>query len=205
VKIWKIGKLRPITVLVGLHAEAWKERIARKHLNFLPEDLSGHPQGAIEATLGLVLSANHKRQDMPWVAIIHRLEALYVLNNCIYAFALGDRGILGVVGPEFRLDPKKIIAYQCDSETEEPVCISDPETGWIDERPLGQYGEQLQIDLNRISIFLEGKRIQNIGKKAPRVINTSKKEPKLDHDKIAKALGVKRMIKRLKNLPRRIP
>ena len=189
-KTWKIGKLRPLTILVGFHAYEWPWKIRRQHSTSFPEDWSGHPSQVVEFAYNHCLMANNN--DNPWVLIINRLETIYVINNCISAFGMGDVEIPGIVRPEFRLNPKKVIAYQCDSETEEPVCISDPETGWIDEEPLGRYGERLQTELNRISIALEDRRIKDTSKRVLRVKDTSKKAQKLDHDKIAAGLGAKR-------------
>lgn len=36
-KTWKIGKLRPLTILVGLHAYEWEQRIRQKHSTSLLE------------------------------------------------------------------------------------------------------------------------------------------------------------------------
>jgi hypothetical protein len=203
-KTWKIGKLRPLTILIGLHAEDWEERIKSKHIMSTAQDWAVHPSKVIEYAYSNCLMAK-KDAGRPWVIIIHCLKAVYVFNNCIHAFPLGDAEIPGIVKPGFRLDPKNVIAYLCDSETEEPVCISDPETGWIDEEPLGKYGERLQAELNRISIALEDQRINDTSKRVLRVKDTSKKAPKLDHDKIAAGLGAKRVGKSPKRSTRGIP
>lgn len=152
-KTWKIGKLRPLTILVGLHAYEWVQKIRRKHSTSVPEDWSDHPSRVIECVYSHCLMV--KNNDRPWVIIINCLEAIYAFNNCILAFDLGTKEISGILRPELRLDPKNVIAYLCDSETEDPVCISDPKTGWINEEPLGKYGEQLHSELNKISNQIE--------------------------------------------------
>jgi hypothetical protein len=212
-KNWKIGKLRPITILIGLRAYEWELKIRRKHSTSLPEDWSDHPSQVLEYTYSHCLMV--KNTGRPWVIVTNCLEAIYAFNNCIHAFPLGDAEIPGIVKPEFRLDPKNVIAYQCDSETEKPVCISDPETGWIDERPLRQYVEQLQAEFNRILAALcrdlealnktKPPRVKNISKRAPRIKDTSKSAPKLDHDKIAAGLGAKRVGKSPKRSTRGVP
>lgn len=152
-KTWNSIERRPLVVLVGLYAEEWEECISYKHIHDLPGDGPSHPLRIIQGIYGLSLTIKH--DEMPWVLITNRLEAIYALNNLIMASRLDDAEVSEIMNPELRLDPKNIVAYLCDSETEEPVCISDPNTGWIDEEPLGKYGEQLHEDLTRIGIKLE--------------------------------------------------
>lgn len=152
-KTWDSLDRRQLVVLVGLCAEAWEERIPYEHIRDLPEGASDHPDKIIEGIYGLSLTV--RNGVIPCVLVTNRLEAIYTLNNCTMAFGLGNIEIPGILNSELRLNPKNIIAYLCDSETEEPVCISDPKTGWINEEPLGKYGEQLHEDLNRISNQLE--------------------------------------------------
>ena len=152
-KIWKSVELRPLVVLMGLYAEQWEEHIPDQYMRVLPDMGSCHPQKTIEETRGICYSINH--HTTPWILVTHHLEAIYTLNNCILAFELGDVKIPGITHPACRLDPKKVIAYACESKTEEPVCVSDPETGWISEVPLGKYGEQLVTEMNRIGTAVE--------------------------------------------------
>lgn len=119
----------------------------------LPGAGPDHPLKIIQNIYGLSLSIRH--DDIPWVLVTNRLEAIYALNNLIMAFGISDNKIVDIMNPELRINPKEVMAYLCDSETEEPVCISDPKTGWINEEPLGKYGEQLHADLNRISNQIE--------------------------------------------------
>jgi hypothetical protein len=193
-KWWKIGKLRPLTILMGLYAEAWAEKIRQRHQTSLPEDWACHPSRVIEHAYTHCLMA--KNGPGPWVVITHQIDAIYAWNNCIYAFPLGKAEIPGVADPALRLDPRSVIAYQCDSETEEPVCVSDPKTGWISEEALGKYSDRLMADLNRIGTalyHLEDKRVKDTSQKARRVRDTIAKAPRLDPDTVTARLGAKKM------------
>jgi hypothetical protein len=87
------------------------------------------------------------------VMTTHSLTVLYAVNNLVQAAALGEEPVKGMPEPAVRI-PKEKLAVYAFSEGTKPRSLVDPETGFIDERELGNVSEELAATLDRINIRL---------------------------------------------------
>jgi hypothetical protein len=87
------------------------------------------------------------------VLTTHSLTVLYAVNNLVQAAALGVEPVEGMPEPRIRI-PKDKLAVYAFAEGTKPRSLVDPETGFIDERELGNVSEELAATLDRISIRL---------------------------------------------------
>jgi hypothetical protein len=87
------------------------------------------------------------------VMTTHSLTVLYAVNNLVQAAALGDEPVQGMPEPRIRI-PKDKLAVYAFAEGTKPRSLVDSETGFIDERELGNVSEELAATLDRISIRL---------------------------------------------------
>jgi len=87
------------------------------------------------------------------VMTTHSLTVLYAVNNLVQAAALGEEAVKGMPEPAVRI-PKEKLAVYAFAEGAKPRSLVDPETGFIDERELGNVSEELAATLDRINIRL---------------------------------------------------
>lgn len=146
-----ITETRKLTVVVGRMKNMLEATSGLTGLRWyrLPEARL-HPEDVRD--MGRTICAQSK--SYPVLVLTHSLTLLYTINNCVLAHALRDDDVQGVPPLECRVAPKDVIAYSC--ETDEPIVISDEETGFISEAVLGRVAAELDAEMNRIGALVTG-------------------------------------------------
>ena len=105
-----------------------------------------HPK----AQVGMVhLLAYLVRQGFRVVLSTHSLTVLYALNNLLLASFLNEADGKGIPEPAIRLSPEQVSAYLFE-ETGTVRDLLDREARFITEVPLGEVGDRLGDEMNRI-------------------------------------------------------
>ena len=108
-----------------------------------------HPAAQAEMVKVLALLARH---GFRVVMTTHSLTVIYALNNLMQAAQLGDQVMeKDLPEPDTRLAAHDVAVYAFTGN--QPRSLVDEETGFIDERELGEVGEHLAASLNRIGFL----------------------------------------------------
>lgn len=108
-----------------------------------------HPEAQVALVEILAFLVNH---GFRVVLTTHSLTVLYALNNLTLASSLPDDVTDGVPEPAVRLRPESVAAY-CFRAGEAPEDIVEHESGFISEKALGEIGDDLSDQMNRIGML----------------------------------------------------